>query len=123
MSTEREETLRAVASYLREKYGQGSPAAADLGRMADLEAGGQGVIGEGRSPWQYAWCFDHGRLHQFDLVNGPWCSACWAWLDGSTEEEAMGSKRARFNGARFLAELSRDQQVILIRESTDRLTP
>lgn len=59
----------------------------------------------------YAWCFDHGRMH--DFFNGVWCTAWWVPLSGRTEAEAMADKAARFGDAQFYDQLPLEQRVAL----------
>ncbi|MFJ4741209.1 hypothetical protein [Streptomyces sp. NPDC088775] len=68
-------------------------------------------------PTVFAWCFSHGRLHHF--VGEPWCTATWALLSGSTEEEALAAKTQRYGEATFLHQLPDEQQLALIRGSSD----
>lgn len=64
---------------------------------------------------RYAWCFDHGIRHAFD-PEAPWCTACWVWLDGNTEDAATADKASRFGEARFLHELPDPQRLAIIRD-------
>jgi len=66
----------------------------------------------------YAWCFSHGQLHAFTA--NPWCTATWVRVNGSTEEEAVTDKEARFGDARFLHELSGEQQLEVIEIAEQR---
>lgn len=58
----------------------------------------------------FAWCFSHGRLHRF--TREPWCTATWVRLNGTTEDEALAAKRARFGDAQFLRHLPLEQQLL-----------
>jgi hypothetical protein len=63
----------------------------------------------------FGWCFDHGRLHRFapNLDEGgkvEQCSAAWAPLDGSTDEEALAQKELIWGPAQFFHELDLDRQ-------------
>ncbi|MGW1815345.1 hypothetical protein ACWCQM_17530 [Streptomyces sp. NPDC002125] len=69
-------------------------------------------------PTVFAWCFSHGRLHHF--VGAPWCTATWALLPGATEEEALTAKAQQYGEATFLDQLPDEQQLALIRGSSDR---
>ncbi|MGW0603967.1 hypothetical protein [Streptomyces sp. NPDC002640] len=69
-------------------------------------------------PIVFAWCFSHGRLHHF--VGEPWCTATWASLAGATEEEALSAKAQQYGEATFLDQLPNEQQLALIRGSSDR---
>lgn len=60
----------------------------------------------------FAWCFSHGVMHHF--AGDPWCTAQWVPLCGVTETEAMGFKERTYGGARFLHQLSNDQQIKII---------
>ncbi|MEV0831456.1 hypothetical protein [Nonomuraea rubra] len=46
-----------------------------------------------------------------DSPDGAWCTADWVKLDGSTEEEALAAKTARFGDAQFIDQLPFDVQV------------
>ena len=72
-----------------------------------------GYILEG-PPDRFAWCFSHGRLHRFAADAGPWCTATWVWLDGSSEAEALTAKIERFGDTRFLNDLPDRQQLAII---------
>ncbi|MFE1767257.1 hypothetical protein ACFW81_23940 [Streptomyces angustmyceticus] len=61
----------------------------------------------------FAWCFDHGRLHQFD--DNPWCTARWVSLPGDNGEDALDVKYERYGTAQFLHQLPDEQQVAVIR--------
>jgi hypothetical protein len=61
----------------------------------------------------YAWCFDHGELHRFRPREAPWCTAAWYALDAYSEEAALGIKRQAWGEARFLHELSVEQQAAI----------
>lgn len=69
----------------------------------------------------YAWCFDHGRLHNFPANQKPWCTAFWVPFVAavSTEEQAIEAKQASYGDARFFNDLPVDQRikVIEIRET------
>ncbi len=56
----------------------------------------------------FAWCFSHGRLHRF--TNRPWCTATWVPLTGTTEDDALADKAARFGDAVFIDHLPLEQQ-------------
>ncbi len=77
-------------------------------------------------PDSFAWCFDHGHTHHFAADETPWCNAAWVWLAGLTETEAIADKQARFGDARFLDQLTSEQQLAIIngsvpgRETEDR---
>jgi hypothetical protein len=60
-----------------------------------------------RGKQRYAWCFDHARLHTFSSPDTAWtvCSAAWLTVAGSSPEEALKSKIARFGKSRFVDEL------------------
>lgn len=62
------------------------------------------------TPIMYAFCFDHGELHVF-RGGEPWCTAAWVTLSGSNREEAWEEKLSRFGEARFVDDLSLEQQV------------
>lgn len=61
----------------------------------------------------YAWCFDHGTLHRFSPRGTPWCTAAWVSLDAYTEETALAMKQEAWGDARFLHDLSPDQQAAI----------
>ncbi len=69
----------------------------------------------------FAWCFDHGTLHQFGGT--PWCTASWVAFRTSTSEgaaeEAMEAKRAAYGDAVFFDDLPYDKklEVLEIRET------
>jgi hypothetical protein len=60
----------------------------------------------------YAWCFDHGRLHNFG-EDGPWCTAWWVPLPGESTAEALLIKEAVYGNAVFYNELPLFKQVQL----------
>lgn len=62
----------------------------------------------------FAWCFSHGRMHCF--LAEPWCTAAWVRLPGRTEDEAEAAATARWGGARFLDDLSLEEQVEVLSE-------
>jgi len=62
----------------------------------------------------YAWCFSHGTLHRFKPRETPWCTATWVHLDAYSEDTALAIKQRAWGNARFLHELSPDQQVAII---------
>lgn len=61
----------------------------------------------------YAWCFDHGRLHRFQPRATPWCTAAWIHLDAYSEEAAVAIKQRAWGHARYLYELSPEQQATI----------
>ncbi|MEU8682927.1 hypothetical protein [Streptomyces sp. NPDC048611] len=63
----------------------------------------------------FAWCFDHGRLHQFD--DSPWCTARWVPLPGANGEDALDVKCETYGKAQLLHELPDEQQLAIIRSS------
>lgn len=64
----------------------------------------------------FAWCFDHGRPHNFLPDSNPEevCSASWVPLLGDTEEEAMRHKQLVWGDAQFFDQLPLDRQGGLI---------
>lgn len=57
----------------------------------------------------YAWCFSHGRLHDFH--GEPWCTADWVAFVAPSEEGAHEAKIAAYGDARFLNGLPVAQQI------------
>jgi hypothetical protein len=72
----------------------------------------------------YAWCFSHGRLHHFtpssEYPDGAWCTAHWSRLNGTSEDEALADKSARYGDTQFLDALPLDVQVAVIDETRPR---
>jgi hypothetical protein len=67
---------------------------------------------------RFAWCFDHGRSHNFST--GAWCTAFWVKLAGQTEAEALADKQTRFGDAVFYDQLTLEQQGALIENRSDQ---
>ena len=67
----------------------------------------------------FAWCFDHGTLHQFNGDTEPWCTANWVAFRASTEEQAIEGKAAAYGDAKFFDQLTYDQklEVLEIRDT------
>jgi hypothetical protein len=70
----------------------------------------------------YAWCFDHGALHRFQPRETPWCAGAWIHLDAYSEEAALAIKQRAWGEARFLDELTPDQQVTITGLAASRRT-
>lgn len=68
----------------------------------------------------YAWCFDHGTLHRFQPGTTPWCTAAWIHLDAYSEEVALAIKRRAWGDARFLDELTLEQQLTIVELAASR---
>lgn len=69
----------------------------------------------------YAWCFDHGTLHHFKpRQQDAWCTARWIHLDAYTEQAALLIKQRAWGDARFLHELSPEQQDTIIGRAASR---
>jgi hypothetical protein len=68
----------------------------------------------------YAWCFDHGCMHRFKHVKTAWCAARWRPFDAYDEQSAIGMKRDLYGDAKFLHELTDEQQLNVIEQAARR---
>jgi hypothetical protein len=70
----------------------------------------------------FAWCFSHGTLHRFDPED-PWCTATWIAFTATSGKEAFEAKRHAYGDARFLDQLSPEQQLEVIEAAETRPSP
>ena len=71
----------------------------------------------------FAWCFDHGTLHQFVGDAEPWCTAAWVLLAASTEGQALEAKDRTYGPARFFDDLMLGRQVEVVEACEARNHP
>ncbi len=63
----------------------------------------------------YAWCFDHGIMHRFNVGDEPWCTARWVAFTATTAGEAQAAKTEAYGAAYFLSQLPADKQLEVIK--------